>query len=499
MAETPASTSSWVGLKNSDDSSGEEPKSPKKSRGSSIKKLAVGAPAGMRTAESSALSALLDTASSSNSPGFSRILDDPQYAEEMYQRFGVATHKSASLLEDPTDSWSTSFTEPAASSASASTMKKKVTFPPLDEMDLPDRPLIDLLVHNEGFLLEFGSPKVALSSRTQNIIEDAHLDYQYYEKDMAPQEHRNWVATGPNGPLALSIGTQPVRQGLGPKKNLNSYRVLLRTKEGDERLTLLAPSFKDVLKTLRSVRPEHASVKWSRCKDPSIVTELISFEQQSIVTKYKFGVLFCKEGQVDEDEMFSNTEPSPAFAEFLEFLGEEVPLDGWPRFAGGLDTRKGATGTTSVYTQHEGFEIMFHVSTMLPFFPADKQQLERKRHLGNDVVVIVFLDGSSSCFSPLWLASHFNHVFFVIEKSSSSDSQTLYNMAIAHKHGVRYYSPYIPAPAVFPKGPDFRHWLLTKLINSERAAMCAPAFCEKLSRTRKMLLGDLYNRMVTPQ
>lgn len=35
---------------------------------------------------------------------------------------------------------------------------------------------------------------------------------------------------------------------------------------------------------------------------------------------------------------------------------------------------------------------MFHVSTKLPFQPDDEQKVERKRHLGNDICVIVFND-----------------------------------------------------------------------------------------------------------
>ncbi len=42
---------------------------------------------------------------------------------------------------------------------------------------------------------------------------------------------------------------------------------------------------------------------------------------------------------------------------------------------------------------------MFHVSTELPFDAADAQCLERKRHLGNDVVVIVYLEGDGQ-FDP---------------------------------------------------------------------------------------------------
>ena len=33
---------------------------------------------------------------------------------------------------------------------------------------------------------------------------------------------------------------------------------------------------------------------------------------------------------------------------------------------------------------------MFHVSTLLPFTDTDRQQLQRKRHVGNDIVAVVF-------------------------------------------------------------------------------------------------------------
>ena len=49
-------------------------------------------------------------------------------------------------------------------------------------------------------------------------------------------------------------------------------------------------------------------------------------------------------------------------------------------------------------------------------------QLERKRHLGNDIVVIVFVDGENpevayeSCltFDPSCMKSHFNHIFALV-------------------------------------------------------------------------------------
>lgn len=63
----------------------------------------------------------------------------------------------------------------------------------------------------------------------------------------------------------------------------------------------------------------------------------------------------------------------------LHFLISVLP-DLWHvmdllRFRGGLDVTRGQTGTESVYTNFRGKEIMFHVSTKLPFTEGDSQQV----------------------------------------------------------------------------------------------------------------------------
>lgn len=55
------------------------------------------------------------------------------------------------------------------------------------------------------------------------------------------------------------------------------------------------------------------------------------------------------------------------------------------RFRGGLDVTRGQTGTESVYTNYRGKEIMFHVSTKLPFTEGDSQQV-LEGELRNSVV-----------------------------------------------------------------------------------------------------------------
>jgi RAP1 GTPase activating protein 1 len=155
-----------------------------------------------------------------------------------------------------------------------------------------------------------------------------------------------------------------------------------------------------------------------------------------------------------------------------------------------------STGTFSIFTRViNKFDVMFHVSTYIPFHGADAQQVERKRHLGNDVGLIIFkggahhthdthtththdththtthtlpiavplADGGSGDdgFDPLTISSHFNHVFIVVQKVPNA-SPTSYSVSIVHKPGVKPHMPFLPFPATFRKGEDFRNFLLAK-------------------------------------
>ena len=44
-------------------------------------------------------------------------------------------------------------------------------------------------------------------------------------------------------------------------------------------------------------------------------------------------------------------------------------------FRGGLDVQHGQTGTHSLYTKYHNHEVMFHVSTLLPYTDGDTQQV----------------------------------------------------------------------------------------------------------------------------
>lgn len=56
-------------------------------------------------------------------------------------------------------------------------------------------------------------------------------------------------------------------------------------------------------------------------------------------------------------------------------MGTRVRLKSFEAYKGGLDTRGDTTGEFSIYTEYHSHEVMFHVSTMLPFTPNNKQQV----------------------------------------------------------------------------------------------------------------------------
>ena len=56
---------------------------------------------------------------------------------------------------------------------------------------------------------------------------------------------------------------------------------------------------------------------------------------------------------------------------------------------------------------------MFHVAPLLPYSDTDRQQLQRKRHIGNDIVALVFQEGDTP-FSPDIITSHFLHAYIVV-------------------------------------------------------------------------------------
>ena len=54
------------------------------------------------------------------------------------------------------------------------------------------------------------------------------------------------------------------------------------------------------------------------------------------------------------------------------------------------------------------------MATLVPFSETDTQQLQRKSHIGNDIVSLVFQEGSTP-FTPDMVTSNFLHAYIVVQ------------------------------------------------------------------------------------
>lgn len=103
-----------------------------------------------------------------------------------------------------------------------------------------------------------------------------------------------------------------------------------------------------------------------------------------------------------------------------------------------------------MYTVFRDREIMFHVSTKLPFTEGDTQQLQRKRHIGNDIVAIIFQEENTP-FVPDMIASNFLHAYIVVQVENPEADNTAYKVSVTAREDVPSFGPPLPSPPVFQK------------------------------------------------
>ncbi|XP_023279754.1 GTPase-activating Rap/Ran-GAP domain-like protein 3 isoform X2 [Seriola lalandi dorsalis] len=329
--------------------------------------------------------------------------------------------------------------------------------------------------------------------RTDVHLENPEYHTRWFFKYFLGKVHQNYVGTdAEKNPFYLSVVLSDQNNQRVPQ-----YRAILWRKSGTLKISLpYSPtktlSVKSILSAMNMDRFEKGP---REILNPEIQKDLLVLEEQEGSVNFKFGVLYAKDGQLTDDEMFSNETGCESFEKFLNLLGDTITLQGWAGYRGGLDTKNDTTGIKSIYTVYQGHELMFHVSTMLPYSKENKQQVERKRHIGNDIVTIVFQEGddASSSFKPSMIRSHFTHIFALVRYNSQNDS---YRLKIFSEESVPLFGPPLPSPPVFTDHHEFRDFLLVKLINGEKATLETPTFAQKRQRTLDMLIRSLYQDLM---
>jgi len=344
----------------------------------------------------------------------------------------------------------------------------------------------------QGYSIESGWESMTHEKGLETLgmkIRDSEQSNLFFKEFLNGVRHETYIV--PDIPLIMTFESET-------KANREKCcHVIVRTKNLDQRV--LVP-FSKRLDHVRKLVPllANSTKRPILVKDQQFDSALLTYEQKQLPQQnYKFGIIYCKADQKDENMMFGNRheESSQAYKDFLEFIGEKITLKGWDKYRAGLDVQNGNTGEFSVYTTvQDGFyQIMFHVCTLLPYVEHDEQKIDRKRHIGNDVVTIIFKDqsGPDDKFDPMILTSHFIHCVFVISPIMDSTGKTThYRVTVANKSGVAPYTPFFPQSCkegVFEKNDEFRNWLHIKMINAERTAMASSEF-QSLKTARKKYL-----------
>ncbi|PRP73953.1 hypothetical protein PROFUN_08146 [Planoprotostelium fungivorum] len=201
---------------------------------------------------------------------------------------------------------------------------------------------------------------------------------------------------------------------------------------------------------------------------------------------HKIGVLYVAINQSTEDHILSNQYGSPGYHKFLESIGSIVRLKDCKQYSiytGGLDTgeqeeedneeatddiisspshpdddtspssirsdrtedrreQKNADGDYGIYWMNSNVSIMYHVTTLMPNMSNDPQFTNKKRHIGNDNVTIVYSD-SHRDYSNDTVRGQFNFVSIIIYPIGHG----MYRIHVKKKPEVPDFGP-IPTPMV---------------------------------------------------
>jgi len=147
-----------------------------------------------------------------------------------------------------------------------------------------------------------------------------------------------------------------------------------------------------------------------------------------------------------------------------------------------LDVNTDKNGVHSLYTEYAGNEIMWHVPTLMPYFAADEQQLERKKHVGNDRAVIIFREEGGQPLKPDIIASKAVHLCIVVQPfQKEDDADVHYRLCVAYKDSVPFFEPVLLPAMEFKKDHKFKEFLLKKLVNGIQATSHAAEFKQLMS------------------
>ncbi|KAM8826671.1 rap1 GTPase-activating protein 1 isoform 2-T2 [Synchiropus picturatus] len=316
-------------------------------------------------------------------------------------------------------------------------------------------------------------------------IMERDADAKVYQQFFLSRHHHSFTAVDPAlGPLVLSVCLE---------EEENRLRAILRTKEcsliGVFPLTLFSnlPSAVELARMLsQSVTVSKLEVV-CYLKAPDLIR---AFDEHRVSPNFKFGVLYQKDRQ--RRRFSATTRKATSSKTFCPFwvklwncrdsLASEVV---WTCVTGRRAARRStppsmAEKSCSMWRQN-----------------CPSQMLQRKRHIGNDIVALVFQEGQTPFLCDV-IKSHFLHCFLVVRRCRREDcDEEAYQVSVTAREDVPTFGPVLPDPPIFTDRHLLREFLLTKLINAEISCYKGERFSRLELRTRTSLLESLRSELST--
>lgn len=132
---------------------------------------------------------------------------------------------------------------------------------------------------------------------------------------------------------------------------------------------------------------------------------------------HKVGVIYVGPGQCNnETEILKNGFGSVRYMEFLSKLGTLISLqDADPQtyFLGGLE-QNGHDGKFAYIWQDDVMQVIFHIATLMPYKESDPSCNNKKLHIGNNFVTIVYNESGEE-YNISTIKGQFNYANVIIQ------------------------------------------------------------------------------------
>ncbi|XP_028353894.1 rap1 GTPase-activating protein 2 [Physeter macrocephalus] len=176
-----------------------------------------------------------------------------------------------------------------------------------------------------------------------------------YRRHFLGKDHLNFYCTGSSlGNLLLSIKCEEA-------DGIEYLRIILRSKVKTvhERIPLAGLSkLPSVPQIAKAFCDDAVGLKFNPVLYPKASQMIVSYDEHDVNNTFKFGVIYQKARQTLEEELFGNSEESPAFKEFLDLLGDTITLQDFKgllrvelRHSPSLSPQSSQPSTTSPFKQ----------------------------------------------------------------------------------------------------------------------------------------------------